>query len=170
MDVKRRLVTGAAGFTLVEVMIASMVMTIALLPLLGIINRGILLSQKAQEKTIAMALAVEKMEQIKSFLPKTPAEFTPTDPRNNPASVLGDVIYLENAPETVQKETRKDRFKTYYRYVAVNTPAASFTTIPPNNYYTYYDMTVNVTVYWDDYESGTTIRREIKLSSELVGR
>lgn len=169
MDVTRTPFSGENGFTLVEVMVATIILTVVLLPMLGIINQGNIKSQQAQERTVAMALAMEKMEQVKSFLPHTPDEFTPTN--NNPPLGLGDIVYSQGTPEEVSKEVQKGMPKKFYRYVTV-TPIADtdtehkFNTV--NSYYTYYDMTATVTVRWRDNQSGTD--KTIMLTSELVGR
>jgi type II secretory pathway pseudopilin PulG len=174
-----------AGFTLVEVMVATIILITALTPIVSAISRGVSLSQQAQERTIAMGLAVDYLERVKAYLPHQQSEFTIPATRQNPPQVLGDIVYIRTNPTVVSKQTQQGRLKNYNVYLTVNggdpltTPSQSplpsyplgqsYTTgSSGNGSFTYDDIAVTVTVNWFDGVSNTT--KEINLTNELVGR
>lgn len=153
------LMSGQRGFTIVEVMVAAVILTAALLPLFAVVSRGAMLSLHAQERTVAMALAIQKMEEIKSYLPAKPADFAP-------GTELNSRLFSQDAPEVItDMQVEKGIKRTFARYATYQ--AVNSATKGP---YAYYEIVVTVILTWNEYQAGKAYPQEIKLSEELVGR
>ncbi len=138
--------SGESGFTLVEVVMSALILVVVLIPLVQIINRGVLLSQQAQEKTIAMGLATDYLEQVLSTAHLTVSDFDKTH-------------------YTIDKYTQVNRKKSFTRWVVVSTKETKYS---KNRAYQFNDLLVTVTVHWIDNWSGQD--RHVDLTTELLGR
>ncbi len=142
----RAKLAGESGFTLVEVVVAAVILVVVLIPLVQMINRGVMLSQQAQERTIAMSLATDYLEEMLSTSHSSTSDFV-------------------TSPQTIEKYTQANRTKTFTRWV---TPVQRETRYSQHRAYQYNDMLVTVTVQWHDNWSGQD--RHVDLTTELLGR
>ncbi len=154
MQVLHRERSNETGFTLVEVMIAAIILTVALMTLVTVISWGMRLSQEAQTRTVAMGLAMQQLERIKAQYPQQPNDFVTN-------ATLAGIIQSQTTTQTVEANLSK-AFTTSASY----TPQDSYPT--KNGAYIFYDMLVTVKVSWQDNTAGVT--RQVALTSELVGR
>ncbi|MDA8442675.1 MAG: prepilin-type N-terminal cleavage/methylation domain-containing protein [Peptococcaceae bacterium] len=168
---------GEQGFTLVEVLVAMTLMVLVMIPLAGLINQGTIDSEQLQDRTVAMSLATGYLEQIKSYLPVTPDDFTPTTPQSIPPVVLGDISHMQNNPATTTETVNGTITKQFSYYLTTDdpnymaTPANDPTYISAataNGVYRFYEMPVTVTVTWHDNWSNS--QKSISLSTLMVGR
>ena len=151
---QRRERSNESGFTLVEVMVAAVILTAALMTLVSVINWGVQLSQEAQSRTVAMGLAMQQLERIKAQYPQQPNDFVTN-------ATLAGIIQSQTTTQTIEANLSK-AFTTSTSY----TSQATYTT--QNKAYTFCDMRVTVKVSWQDNTAGVT--RQVALTTELVGR
>jgi prepilin-type N-terminal cleavage/methylation domain-containing protein len=59
--------TGESGYSLVEVMVAIVVLTVAIIPMVGMFEAAIRAANTSGDYDEARACAVQKLEQVKSF-------------------------------------------------------------------------------------------------------
>lgn len=164
----KKLLDNEGGFTLVEIVVAAVIMTVILIPLIGVINHGMELSHQLQIKTEAMALATQKMEAIKGYYPASIVDFSNTTTGSvgsittpETTSLTGGYSIPEPLPE---KSYNNISFTRTVSWRQVNT-------YPPPGVdaaYTFNEFVVTVKVSWPDYLAGTT--QTISLSSDFTGR
>ncbi len=154
MESKRRTHSHEAGFTLVEVMVAAVILTVAVMAVVSVLNWGVRLSQEAQARTVAMGLAMQQMEEIKAQYPKSPSDFD--------SGTLQNILAGQTTTQTIEAHVSK----TFTISANLGKNPTSYQT--PSQSYTFYDMLVTVRVSWQDYTLRST--RQVALTSELVGR
>ncbi|MBI1850461.1 MAG: prepilin-type N-terminal cleavage/methylation domain-containing protein [Planctomycetes bacterium] len=70
--------TQRAGFTLLELMIGTVVMSVSLIGMLGVIESGFAMSRSARELSAAKIAAVKKLEQIRELSRTNFGQVVPT--------------------------------------------------------------------------------------------
>ncbi|NPV26787.1 MAG: prepilin-type N-terminal cleavage/methylation domain-containing protein [Firmicutes bacterium] len=134
------------GFTLIEAMVASAILVVALLGFLEMIEVGYNTSMLHKQKTTALVLAEEKMEEIKALNPRRLDDWR--------GLVLTDTVY-RNGVTYSRRVTYLDR---------AGQPAEQFITIDGSQAFYLYD--VSVTVNWEYRE----ITEQVELRTLITGR
>jgi prepilin-type N-terminal cleavage/methylation domain-containing protein len=80
------------GFTLIEILVAITVLTIIVIAFTNVLNDGMRLSFNNKKENVALALAQERMEQIKGAWPASDSELNNTDFMDPNDTVVRDGI------------------------------------------------------------------------------
>lgn len=89
----RRILNQESGFTLVEVMVAVIILSFALLPMLAMFDFGVKAQQQGEYALIALNLGEGKMETLL-------ADFLQDNSLT--AGTTNEIVYVGNVPYTVQ--------------------------------------------------------------------
>lgn len=147
-----------SGFGLVELLISLTLITIVVMSFGGLISNGAILSRSNSQENIALGLAQDKLEDIKSHWPSKPLDF-------------GNNIQPESNVAITKNNT------TFYRswdYNVVDSSDTSWTdpnaTSPATALYSKYLIGVTVTVTWDQTGRSGTVRRSTGVITYMTGR
>lgn len=136
-----KLLKNEAGYSLVEVMVAIMLMAIAIIPMVSMFDTGLKIATQGSDYDRARALANEKLEEIRALPYKSP------DP---PAAGTANSVVEKYAPPGPGSSTEgKFTYNIQTRYVDADLANPSNTPATPQ-------MRVEVTVSWEEDKSYTT--------------
>ena len=119
----KRLISTEEGFTLIEIMIALVILSVGLVALAGLQVSAIKGNAFSKRMTTAVSIANEKLEKLKnssyaSIISESPIQVTITQPNQPSMAFTRQVIVVNNSPLTNMKTvnitvTWSDSLKSY---------------------------------------------------------
>jgi prepilin-type N-terminal cleavage/methylation domain-containing protein len=137
----RRLIKNEAGYSLVEVMVAIMLLAIAIIPMVGMFDMGLKAATQGSDYDKARALANQKLEEIRALPYKSP------DPLS--AGTANSVVEKYAPPGPASATEGIFTYTVQTKFVDANLANPSDSPATPQ-------MRVQVTVNWEGNKSYTT--------------